>query len=164
MAALRLGVTGCVLAACFSLAYFGPELANRIDREDVRAILWYEQHAPSRSAPLFVAPYFPALMTARYPVTYATSERFGSFLGEQPDWQAGPNVETVLRYIRDARFRHAYVVITGNQERYIRLYGTLRPGALARFQRALRASPSFRLVYHRGEAEIFSYVRERVSR
>jgi GT2 family glycosyltransferase len=155
----RLLVVAPAITACLLFAYFGQEAANRMTPGDVRASVWYEQHAPSGSMRVDLAPNAPGRLTARYPLVSLSDPsslvddvRFtGHRLG------AG-DVPHLIRLIQQQRARPAYVLLSQLQESYARLNGLLPRGSLASFVGALARSPAFRLVYHASTVWIFEYL------
>ena len=154
----RLLVAASAVAACLLCAFFGQELANRVPSSDVKAALWYEQHAPAGSMRIDLAPNAPDRLTARYPLVdlsdlpaLVSQARFaGHRLG-------AADVTRLIRLIERQRARPAYVVLSRLQENYARLEGLLPEGSLPSFVGALSQSPSFHLVYHIPSVWIFQY-------
>jgi hypothetical protein len=142
-------------------AYFGLELMNRVDPDDVAAATWFERHAPTDSVFVGVTANFPRRLTARYAAVYDPA-----YLGTLPltddaayrSHRLGaadlPRIEKTLRGYGAS---HTFLTLTGSQKRYARLYGLLPAGSLQSLESALRTSPDFRLVYQRGSASIFEY-------
>jgi hypothetical protein len=154
----RLLVAAPAVAVCLLFAFFGQELANRVPPNDVRAALWYEQHAPAGSMRVDLAPNAPDRLTARYPLVdlsdpsslVVTAGFTGHRLG------AG-DVPRLIKMISEQRARPAYVVLSRLQEDYARLQGLLPAGSLTSFVAALEQSTAFRLVYHIPSVWIFQF-------
>jgi GT2 family glycosyltransferase len=149
------------LATCLLLAYFGLELMNRVDPDDVASAAWFERHAPTDSLLVGVTTNFPLRLSARYPAVYDKDYPGPPSLTEHAVYRRHrlgpadlPRIETTLRGFGS---RHTFLTLTASQDRYARLYGLLPAGSLQRFDRALRASPDFRLVYRRGSSSIFEF-------
>jgi hypothetical protein len=51
--------------------------------------------------------------------------------------------ETLQRWMSDARYADAYLIITRSQEAYVDALGAMPPGSLQRIEQALRHSPEF---------------------
>ncbi len=157
----RVALATGALGVCILFAYFGLELSNRLRAEDVEAAVWFERHAPPNSLLVGVTESFPRRLSARYPDVYdplhpgapALLDRAG-FRGRRLGPKDVPRVEA---YMRRFGARHTYLILTSNQERLARLYGLLPAGSVESLDRALRASPRFRLIHARGGAAIFSY-------
>jgi GT2 family glycosyltransferase len=159
--ALLTAASAC-LATCLLFAYFGLELMNRMEPDDVAAAIWFEHHAPTGSVlAAGVTANFPRRLTARYAEVY------------DPAYPGALPLTDHAAY-RRPRFRHAdllriektlgaygaahtFLTLSGSQERYARLYGLLPAGSMQSLEGALRRSRDFRLVYQRGSSSIFAY-------
>jgi hypothetical protein len=157
----RLAVGCAALCTCLVIAYFGLELVNRTTTDDVAAPAWFERRAPNGSLLVAATPNFPARLSARYPFVYDRDFTATPTLSEEVSLSGrrlGPaDLPRVRRTLEDYGARNVYLMLTPGQERFARLYGIFAPGALARLDRALRASPSFRLVWEQGRAALFKY-------
>jgi hypothetical protein len=161
----RLITATTVVSACLLFAYFGQELVNRIPSDDVRAAVWYEQHAAPGSIRIDLAPSSPGRLTARYPLVSLGDP---SSLLEQPGF-AGHRLGTgdvprLLDVIQRQGAHPAYVVVSRAQENYGRLNGLLPKGSVDSFAQALKRSPSFRLAYQRPSVWIFEHPPGEVAR
>lgn len=154
----RLLVVTPVVGVCLLSAFFGQELANHVPSDDVRASLWYEQHAPAGSMRIDLAPNEPDRLTARYPLVDlsdpATLVTQAQFTGHE---LGAADVPRLIHLIQQQRARPAYVVLSRLQEDYARLNGLLPAGSLTSFVGALEQSPAFGLVYSLPTAWIFQY-------
>jgi GT2 family glycosyltransferase len=157
----RLGLTSLALGGGTLVAYFGLEYINHVTRDDVAGAVWFDQHVPPRSLLVSVTSNVVSRVTARYAVVShpwytnvpALTERApfrGHLLGRQ-------DLAAVEAALRDYGVRHTYLIFTESEERYARLYGLLPRGWASRFERVLRSSRSFKLVYGRGTSQIFAY-------
>jgi hypothetical protein len=146
------------VGVCLLVAFFGQELVNRVPSNDVRAALWYEQHAPAGAMRIDLAPDAPDRLTARYPVVDLSDPSslvtYTQFTGHR---LGARDVRHLIGLIKQQRARPAYVVVSAFQENYARLQGLLPPGSLARFVSALKSSPRFRTVFHVPTVWIFKY-------
>jgi GT2 family glycosyltransferase len=151
-------VAAAAVGGCLLFAFFGQEAANRVPSNDVRAALWYEQHAPSGSMRIDLAPDAPSRLTMRYPVvdlsdpsSLVTDAQFvGHRLGAR-------DVTRLIGLIKQQRARPAYIVLSALQEDYARLEGLLPTGSLTSFVSALERSSAFRVVFHQPTVWIFEY-------
>jgi hypothetical protein len=158
MTLVRLFVAATALIACLLYAYFGQELANRVTPGDVRASLWYEQHAPAGSMRIDLAPNAPGRLTARYPlVSLSDPSSLVTQIGFTGHRLGSGDVSRLVKLIQRQRARPAYVLLSRLQERYARLNGLLPAGSLSSFVGALEQSPAFRVVYRAPTAWIFQY-------
>jgi hypothetical protein len=155
---LPLAVASCAVGACLLVAYFGQELVNRIRTDEVRADVWYEQHAPARSVALYLAPLVPDHLTASYPPL-----QNGAALLNQPAFRGHrlgegdlPRLERVAQGYAP---RRVFVLLSRRQEDYGRFNGLLPGGSVTSLAHALHASPHFRLTYHRPAAWVFEFER-----
>jgi hypothetical protein len=154
----RLLTATAAVGECLLFAYFGQDVANRIRPDDVRAAVWYEEHAPPGSVRLNLAPTAPDRLTARYPAVslgdpsalLARSEFTGHRLGAR-------DVARLERLLAAQTAPRTYLVLTRGQEDYARLNGLLPDGSVTSLVRALGSSTRFRLVYRRPTAWIFEY-------
>jgi GT2 family glycosyltransferase len=146
------------VGGCLLVAFFGQELVNRVPSNDVRAALWYEQHAPAGSMRIDLAPDAPDRLTARYPVVDLSDPSslvtYTQFVGHR---LGARDVPRLIGLIKQQRARPAYVVLSAFQENYARLQGLLPAGSLAGFISALERSPRFRTVFHVPTVWIFKY-------
>jgi GT2 family glycosyltransferase len=138
--------------------YFGQDLANRIRPDDVRAAVWYEEHAPAGSVRLNLAPTAPDRLTARYP---KVSLGDPSALLLRPEFTGhrlgAGDVPRLERLVEAQRARRIFLVLTRGQEDYALLNGLAPDGSVTSLVRALGSSTRFRLVYRRPTAWIFEY-------
>jgi GT2 family glycosyltransferase len=159
-----LALASACLGTCLLLAYFGLELMNRVDPDDIAAARWFERHAPSDSLLVGATTNFPLRVSARYPTVYDPDYPGPPSITEHAVYRSrrlgAADLPRIERTLRGFGSPHTFLTLTASQERYARLYGLLRPGSLQSLDRALRASPDFRLVYRRGTSSIFVY-RER---
>jgi hypothetical protein len=158
---LRLLFVTAAITALMLYVFFGLELVNRIDRDDVRASAWYETHAPPGSMSIYLAPNFPGRLSFRYASLYAASGPPSPSLTEEPGFTGhdpGPGVTRIIdRVFRRNGKSRGFVVLNDSQERYSRLYGLLPSGSFARVERILSDDPAFRLVYRTAGARIWAY-------
>ncbi|HEY6757871.1 MAG TPA: hypothetical protein VI318_00195 [Baekduia sp.] len=157
----RLRLATFFLGTCLLFAYFGLELVNRVDPDDVASATWFERHAPSGSVLAGVIGSFPNRLTARYAAVYDPAYPGAPDITDHVTYGRGrfsaadlPRIEDTLR---SYGARHTFVTLGAGQEQYARLYGLLPDGSLQSLERVLRASPSFHLVYRRGPSSIFAY-------
>jgi hypothetical protein len=159
----RLAGAAAVLTPLLLVAYFGPELQNRTDADDVAISAWYEEHAPAGSLLLFVMPNVPNRLTERYPKLLIPSEDYNPNLTDRPGFRAdgiGPeDVPAIAQTIEENRAPHSFIVVSPSEERSARLYGLLREHSFAPFERALTAHGRFRLVKSIGRARLYEYGR-----
>ncbi len=151
-------VAATAVGGCLLVAFFGQELVNRVPSNDVRAALWYEQHAPAGSMRIDLAPDAPDRLTARYPVVDLSDPSslvtYPQFVGHR---LGARDVPHLIGLIKQQRARPAYVVLSAFQENYARLQGLLPSGSLTGFVSALERSPRFRTVFHAPTVWIFKY-------
>ena len=156
-----LAVTSAFLATCLLLAYFGLELMNRVDPDDVASAAWFERHAPTDSLLVGVTTNFPLRLSARYATVYDKDYPGPPSLTEHAVYRrhrlGRADLPRIERTLRGYGARHTFVTLTASQERYARLYGLLAAGSMSSLDGALRASPDFRLVYRRGSSSIFAF-------
>lgn len=158
---VRLLLANVSLGICLLFAYFGLELINRVDPDDVAAAVWFERHAPRDSVLAGMTGGFPNRVTARYAAVYYPPTPGAPSLTDHAAYGSRrlgaadlPRIESSLRAYGAP---HTFLTLTASQERYARLYGLLPAGSLQSLAGALRASPDFRLVYRRGSSSIFLY-------
>lgn len=161
----RLTLANVTLGYCLLFAYFGLELMNRVDSDDVAAATWFEQHAPSDSLLVGVTGGFPSRLSARYAAVYDPSYPRAPALTDHAAYRTrklgAADLPRIERSLRGYGASHTFLTFGRGQARYARLYGILPDGSLGSLERALRTSPSFHLVYRRGPSSIFQYGRRR---
>jgi hypothetical protein len=157
----RLTLAVVCLSSCLLFAYFGLELINRVDPDDVAAATWFERHAPSGSVVAGVIGSFPTRVTARYAAVYDPAYPGAPAITDHVTYGRGKfsvaDLPRIERTLRGYDARHTFVTLGPSQEHYARLYGLLPSGSLQSLAGVLRASPSFHLVYRRGPSSIFEY-------
>jgi len=158
----RLALATCVVGICFLPAYFGRELINHVLPEDVSATVWFEEHAPTGSAAIWLAGEPPNRSTAAYPRVGLNT--LASLTTRSPEMRhhrlGARDVGRVEALVAGVSERRVFLILTPHQEQYARLYGFLPKGSVAGLGRALEASSAFRLRYRRGESRVFEYVAE----
>jgi hypothetical protein len=161
----RLAVATAALGICLLFAYFGLDFMNRVVPDDVAAARWFERHAPSDSLRVGVTTNFPSRLTARYAAVYDPTYSGARSLIEHagyPGRMLGiADLPRIERTLRSYGVPHTFLTLDASQERQAQLYGLLPAGSLQSLGRALRTSPSFRLVYRRGSSSIFEYTPRR---
>jgi GT2 family glycosyltransferase len=157
----RLTLASASLGICLLFAYFGLELMNRVDSDDVAAATWFERHAPTDSVLVGVTTNFPDRVSARYAAVYDPAYPGAPSLTDHAAYRRRKlgvaDLPRIERTLRGYGAPHTFLTLGSSQERYARLYGLLPDGSLQSLDRALRASPSFHLVYRRGPSSIFEY-------
>jgi hypothetical protein len=143
-----------VLVAGLLVAYFGLERANHLRPGEVAAARRFYQVAPPGSFLMLVASNFPTRLDARYPehpgYTYDPSLLA---LPRFQDRMLGPaDVDAVVYEL--GGYRDAYLMVSAGQAGYAELFDLAPPGAVERLERALLASPRFRVVYRNGDATL----------
>jgi glycosyltransferase involved in cell wall biosynthesis len=157
----RLALGSAALGICLLFAYFGAELMNHVDADDVAAARWFERHAPNGSLRVGVTTNFPSKLTARFAAVYDPTYTGAVTLTERVRYRGHKlgvtDLPAIERTLRSYGARHTYLTLGISQERQARLYGILPAGSVPSLDRALRTSPSFALVYRRGSAAIYAF-------
>jgi GT2 family glycosyltransferase len=158
---LRPAVAGVALGTCLLFAYFGLELVNHPTKDDVAASTWFDNKAPHGSLLVGVTPSFPTRLTARYPLAHNRDYTASPSLSDEERVRgrrlSSADLPRIERTLRGYGVPNVFLMLTRGQERFARLYGVFPAGSLARLDRALRASPSFRRVYEHGSSAIYAY-------
>jgi hypothetical protein len=68
------------------------------------------------------------------------------------------DIETVVRVYQDAMGGGGFVAISESEKAYVRAHGVLPEGSLASLDRALAASPEWRVFFRNGDAAIYELV------
>jgi hypothetical protein len=156
------------LATCLLFAYFGLELMNRVDADDVAAARWFERHAPADSVLVGVTSNLPQRLSARYPAAYDPAYPGAPSLTDQAIYRrrrlGAADLPRIEKTLRGFGTPHTFLTLTASEERYARLYGLLPAGWQESLEGALRTSPDFRFVYRRGSSLIFEYRPRRAPR
>jgi hypothetical protein len=142
-----------VLLGGFLVAYYGKEHQNYFTPAEVAASRYVYTHAPRGS--LLVEG------THNYPAQFKNYERFRYVtIGWEPPESQRPLLArpaaVLERWMGDSRLRAAYLIITRSQKIEVDEVGTMPRGSLDRIERALLASPRFRVVYRNRDATVFS--------
>jgi hypothetical protein len=152
--AAGLAATGAVLVGGLLVAYFGLERVNHLRPGEVAAAHRFYQVAPPGSFLMLVASNFPTRLDAGYPdhpgYTYDPSLLA---LPQFQDRMLGPaDVDAVVYEL--GGYREAYLMVSTSQANYAELFDLAPPGAVGRLERALVASPRFRVLYRNDDATL----------
>jgi GT2 family glycosyltransferase len=157
----RLALGTGVAGVCLLFAYFGLERMNHVSSEDVAAATWFERHAPRGSLLVQMTSNAVSRVTSSYASAYDTRYATSPILTDRDSYQHRrlgsedlPRLEGKLRRYGVA---HTFLILSGSQQRFARLYGILPPGWRPRLERVLYTSPSFSRVYGNGSSSIFEY-------
>jgi hypothetical protein len=152
--AAALVTAGGVLVGGLLVAYFGLERANHIRPGEVAAARHFYRAAPPGSFLMLVASNFPTRLDAGYPRHPGYS--YDPSLLALPRFQdrmLGPaDVDAVVREL--AGYRVAYLMLSTSQTAHAELFDLAPVGAVERLERALLASPRFRVVYRNDDATL----------
>jgi hypothetical protein len=153
-AAAAVVATGGVLLGGLLVAYFGQERANHIRPGEVAAARRFYRVAPPGSLLMLVASNFPSRLDAGYP--HHPGYSYDPSLLALPHFQdrmLGPaDVDAVVREL--AGHPDAYLMLSTSQTAHAELFDLAPPGAVDRLERALLASPRFRVVYRNDDATL----------
>jgi hypothetical protein len=146
--------TGGVLLGGLLVTYFGQERANHIRPGEVAAARRFYRVAPPGSLLMLVASNFPSRLDAGYP--HHPGYSYDPSLLALPHFQdrmLGPaDVDAVVREL--AGHPDAYLMLSTSQTAHAELFDLAPPGAVDRLERALLASPRFRVVYRNDDATL----------
>ena len=153
-----------VIATGLMVAYFGLEGVNYIGSSDVKTSAYAEAHLdrPSSEA-MYLVRNFPSPLSARYATDQlAPGATHDLVLSNDPSVASLPSgaqgMRLVARIAAKSTARSFYVIMSGSQERYDKLYGVYRRGFLQQLVTSLQDSPSFRTIFRSGDGQIFRYV------
>jgi hypothetical protein len=153
--AAALMTAGGLLVAGLLVAYFGLERANHVRPGEVAAAHYFYRVAAPGSFLMLVASDFPTRLDASYPRHPGYS--YDPSLLALPRFQdrmLGPaDVNAVVREL--AGYRVAYLMFSTSQAAHAELFDLAPPGAVDRLERAILASPRFRVVYRNDDAILF---------
>jgi hypothetical protein len=166
--ALPLFAATLVVGAGSLLGAFGQETLNRMTSDDVAVSRWYLDHAPASASLTLVAPNFPDRLDAGYvnhlddSPLLVNRPAFRAALVDRVPTTATCDADCMLRrqveVVMDAdRSPLRYLALSPSQDGFLHYYALARPGAMARLQRALLASPRFTLAYRHGAAAVLRY-------
>jgi hypothetical protein len=151
-----------VLSALFVPAFLGQEELNVIPVGEVRASDWFYAHAPADSVLMLAGPDFPARYGPRYKVVIGPQSDDDPNLLRTPTFRHRPlgpaDVPSVLGGIRDYSSR-GFLAFSTTEDTYARVFRLTAPGGLESLERAVAASPQFRLVYGDRDARIYEVLR-----
>jgi hypothetical protein len=156
--AVLLSIVTLVLAGLFVPAYYGQEELNIMPKGVVEASTYFYDHAQPGSVLLQAGPNFPGRSGSRYPLFAGPSSDFDPNLFRTNTFryrQLGPkDVPGILSLMRQYSKR-GYIVFSQPQDQYTRVFRLAPEGALRNLERAIRASPDFRLWYTNKDARIY---------
>jgi hypothetical protein len=153
--AAALAATGAVLAGGLLVAYYGLERANHIRPGEVAAAHRFYQVAAPGSFLMLVAANFPSRVDAGYPrhPGFAYDPSLLALPRFQDRMLGRGDVDAVAREL--VGYRAAYLMVSTSQAAHAELFDLTPPGAVDRLERALLASPRFRVVYRNDDATLF---------
>jgi hypothetical protein len=165
--AIGVGVALCVTLALFLPAYFGLDHVNEMRPGEVAASEYFYDRAPGGSVLVLAAPNFPVRVGGRYDefkipwgvhdpnLMDAHRQGFRHRMLGEGDL---PDIESVVRTYQRSSGGRGFLAISKSQEVYTRAYGVLPDGSLASLDRALAASPDWRVFYRNEDAAIYELV------
>ncbi|MBX6321980.1 MAG: hypothetical protein IRY94_09150 [Rhodospirillaceae bacterium] len=152
------GLFGAALAVAFVFANNGKDRRYAFTRGEIAAARWLYETAPPNTlliegASIYAAPprnyeNFVYVRLAEEPP------------GSQAEILSDP-AGVLASWLEDDAYRDGYVILTRTQKAYVDSQGVMRRGALDDIERALRASPRFRVVHEEGGSSIFALRRAR---
>jgi hypothetical protein len=158
------------LCLCISLAYmfipafYGAEELNIIPAGEVTASEYFYAHAPARSVLVPAAEDFPTRSGARYLLMRPQSD-VPALIGPESETRAFQNrplgaaqIPAMVSVIHEFSYS-GFVVFAASGYEYAAIHDLTPPGALANLERAVAASPRFRLWYSTRDARIYQLVR-----
>jgi hypothetical protein len=149
------------MAALFVPAFFGATEVNIVPTADVAASEYFYAHAPNGSVLMLSAANFPIRLAANY-------EHFRGPVGDNTPslldtptlrYRAlGPaQIPTVIGMIEQYS-RSGFLVFSGTEFQYASVFRLSPPGQLPALERAVAASPRFRLWYDAGHVRIYQLI------
>jgi len=146
-------VFGFALAVAFVFANNGKDRQYAFTPEDIAAVQWLDETAPEGTLLIEGARLYPAQFRNYEHFTYVS-------LADEPprsraDVLADPT-SVLARWMDTDTYRAAFIILTRNQKAYVDALRIMPPGAFDRMERALLASPRFRLVHAGGGTMIFT--------
>lgn len=150
---VAVGVAVLVLLPGFLLGYYGKDRMNYFTPEEVQAATWLYSEAPPDS--LIVEG------TRNYPSMFLNYERFTFVpIAREPadsrDRLLAHPVPVLASWLSQMRYESSYLILTRSQKAESDLLGEMPRGALDRVEKALRASPRFRVAYENRDAVVFT--------
>ena len=149
--AAALVLTGALLAG-FLFGYYGKDAYYTFSRHEIAASAYVLDHAPPRTLLVTVTSNYPGQWKNYERLTYVpiASEPASTWKRVEAD-----PVGVMSGWLSGSEYADGYILLTRSQEREVESTGVLPPGSIARFRRALEASPRFRVVYASPEAQVF---------
>jgi hypothetical protein len=146
--------TCLVLAYMFIPAFYGAEDLNIITKGEVAASEYFYAHAPAGSVLILLAPDYPTRSGPRYSLMRGDWPNIAG-TSTFEDRPLGPaQIPAVIALIY--QYSHSgYVVFSTTGYKYAAVHGLTLPGALESLERAVAASPRFRLWYATSDARIY---------
>jgi hypothetical protein len=160
----RLGLAAVLIgamAALFVPAFFGATEVTIVPTADVKASEYFYAHAPPGSVLMLSSPDFPIRLAANYdhfrgPVGDDTPSLLDTNMLRYK--ALGPaQIPTVIGLI-EKYSPSGFLVFSGTQVQYALVFRLSPPGQLPALERAVAASPRFRLWYDAGHVQIYQLV------
>lgn len=156
-------VTVGVLVTLFLFAFLGNAGTNIIPRNEVQASEYFYETAPSGSVLMLAGQDFPLRVGTRYAVMLGPPGDHSPDLLENQQLSGAAlgagDLQTVVEAIRHFS-NHGFLVFSTTQFQYADIFGTTPKGALARLERAVAASPAFRLWHATPDSRIYQLTGE----
>ncbi len=155
-----------VAVALFVPAYLGLAEVDQVTAGEVDASEYVYAHGQTGSTVVLVAPNFPVRAGAGYDRFVLPAGAFEPTLLDSARFQHRvlgaadiPAIEQVAREHEPAQSPGVtYLVISEQQEVYAKTYGLLPDGSVDNLERALDASPEWRVAYRNQDAVVYQLV------
>jgi hypothetical protein len=144
---------GLLLAVGFLLANNGKDRQYRFTAEEIAAAAWLYERAPAGSLLIEGSRNYPAQFMNYEKFTYLPLSR------ESPEAQREilkDPVNVLASWLGDRKWEAGFVIITTSQKASVDSLGGMPTGSLDEIERALLASPKFKLVHATADATIFT--------
>lgn len=158
------GGATALLAACFSLAYFGGEPFSEVIPSDVRAVEHVYSHGRTGVVVMSAAPTVPDLLHPNYPRFSHLTAGGATVLFDDPGRQRGmlgPGEENV-RFVVDQMStwgRPGYIIFSPTTDRFLAFNNIATRTESGEVQQAMLRSGRFRLWHRDGETKVYEFVR-----
>ncbi len=146
-------VASCVLLSGFLFGYYGKDRQYHFTADEVAATAYVIDHSAPKT--LLVSATF------NYPNVSRNYERFKFVVMNLEDVAGRKRIveqpaSVLASWIDDPRYSDAFILLTRSQAAEIDSVGVMPTGSVEVIERALRASPRFKMVFSTPNAQVFT--------
>ena len=158
---VRVGAALAIILALFLQAYFGLTQINLVRPSEVAAATYFYEHARPGSVLILAGPNYPERDSGVYDHFVVTSGAYDPKLVPNPSFthrMLGSNDLPSIEGVLHSYAPHGYFAITTGMKVYAHDFKLLPDGSLDNLDRALAASPRWKVFYRNQDAVIYELV------